>query len=139
MRNENSLFLLLLMNLLHFLVLFIGSTILFHLTFTFIYSTFSNKFSISKKNKRYPNRLNIAYFFFFSSFYCTKSIILKGPNNHRNFHLKPKKIPNGPGSQPNKWKKNPPVKPPLPPHFPTSSSSSSSSTSLNHYSVMAHF
>ena len=35
--------------LLHFLVLFIGSTILFQLTFTFIYNTFSKKFSISTK------------------------------------------------------------------------------------------
>ena len=35
--------------LLHFLVLFIGSTVLFQLTFTFIYSTFSKKFSVSTK------------------------------------------------------------------------------------------
>ena len=34
---------------LHFLVLFIGHTELFQLTFTFIYSTFSKKFSISAK------------------------------------------------------------------------------------------
>ena len=35
--------------LLYFLVLFMGSTILFQLTFTFIYSTFSKKFSVSAK------------------------------------------------------------------------------------------
>ena len=35
--------------LLHFLVLFMGPTILFQLTFSFIYSTFSNKFSVSAK------------------------------------------------------------------------------------------
>ena len=35
--------------LLYFLVLFMGSTILFQLTFTFIYSTFNKKFSISTK------------------------------------------------------------------------------------------
>ena len=34
---------------LHFLVLFIGSTVLFQLTFTFIYSTFNKKFSVSTK------------------------------------------------------------------------------------------
>ena len=34
---------------LHFLVLFIGPIVLFQLTFTFIYSTFSNKFSVSAK------------------------------------------------------------------------------------------
>ena len=34
---------------LHFLVLFIGFTVLFQLTFTFIYNIFSNKFSISAK------------------------------------------------------------------------------------------
>ena len=34
---------------LYFLVLFIGSTILFQLPFNFIYSTFSKKFSISTK------------------------------------------------------------------------------------------
>ena len=34
---------------LYFLVLFIGPTILFQLTFTFIYSIFSNKFSILAK------------------------------------------------------------------------------------------
>ena len=35
--------------LLYFLVLFMGSTILFQLTFTFIYSTFNKKFSVSTK------------------------------------------------------------------------------------------
>ena len=34
---------------LHFLVLFIGPTILFQLTFTFIYNTYSKKFSVSAK------------------------------------------------------------------------------------------
>ena len=34
---------------LHFLVLFMSSIVLFQLTFTFIYSTFSNNFSISVK------------------------------------------------------------------------------------------
>ena len=34
---------------LHFLVIFMGPTVLFQLTFTFIYSTFSKKFSISTK------------------------------------------------------------------------------------------
>ena len=32
-----------------FLLLFMGLTVLFQLTFTFIYSTFSNKFSVSAK------------------------------------------------------------------------------------------
>ena len=44
-----SLFLLLFMGPLHFLVLFMGFTILFQLTFTFIYNTFSKKFLISTK------------------------------------------------------------------------------------------
>jgi len=44
-----SLFLLLFMGLLHFLVLFMGSIVLFQLIFTFIYTTFSKKFSISEK------------------------------------------------------------------------------------------
>ena len=35
--------------LLHFLVLFISLTILFQLTFIFIYNTFNKKFSVSKK------------------------------------------------------------------------------------------
>ena len=39
-----SLFLLLFMAPLFFLILFMGFTVLFHLTFTFIYSTFSKKF-----------------------------------------------------------------------------------------------
>ena len=34
---------------LHFSVLFMGSTVLFQLTFTFIYSTFSKKISVSTK------------------------------------------------------------------------------------------
>ena len=34
---------------LHFLVLFMGATVSFHLTFTFIYSTFSKKFLVSAK------------------------------------------------------------------------------------------
>ena len=34
---------------LHFLVLFMGLTILFQLTFTFIYSTLNKKFSVSVK------------------------------------------------------------------------------------------
>ena len=34
---------------LHFFVQFMGLTVLFQLTFTFIYSTFSNKFSVSVK------------------------------------------------------------------------------------------
>ena len=34
---------------LHFLVLFIDLTLLFQLTFTFIYSRFSNKFLVSAK------------------------------------------------------------------------------------------
>ena len=33
----------------HFLILFIGHTVLFQLTFTFIHSTFDNKFSVSVK------------------------------------------------------------------------------------------
>ena len=44
-----SLFLLLFMSPVHFLVLFMGLTILFQLTFTFIYNTFSKKFLISAK------------------------------------------------------------------------------------------
>ena len=36
--------------LMYFLVVFMGYTILFQLTFTFIYSTFSNKFSVSEKS-----------------------------------------------------------------------------------------
>ena len=36
--------------LLHFLVLFMGFTLLFQLLFIFIYSTFSKKFSISVKS-----------------------------------------------------------------------------------------
>ena len=35
--------------LLHFLVPFMGLTVLFQLTFIFIYSTFSNKFLVSAK------------------------------------------------------------------------------------------
>ena len=42
--------------LLHFLVLFMDPTILFQLTFTFIYSTFA-KFFQFQQNKRIPNRL----------------------------------------------------------------------------------
>ena len=42
-----SLFLLLSMASLHFLVLFMGSTVLFQLIFTFIYNISSKKFSIS--------------------------------------------------------------------------------------------
>ena len=34
---------------LHFLILFVGFIVLFQLTFTFIYSTFSKKFSVSVK------------------------------------------------------------------------------------------
>ena len=34
---------------LHFLVLFMGLTVLFQLTFTFIYNTFSKKFSVLAK------------------------------------------------------------------------------------------
>jgi len=34
---------------LHFLVLFMSHTVLFQLTFTFIYSTFSKKFLVSAK------------------------------------------------------------------------------------------
>ena len=34
---------------LHFLILFMGPTVLFQLTFTFIYNTFSNKFLVSAK------------------------------------------------------------------------------------------
>ena len=34
---------------LHFFILFIGPTVLFQLIFTFIYSTFSKKFSVSIK------------------------------------------------------------------------------------------
>ena len=34
---------------LHFFVLFMGLIVLFQLTFTFIYSTFSKKFSVSAK------------------------------------------------------------------------------------------
>ena len=44
-----SLFLLIFMGLTTLLALFIGPTILFQLTFTFIYNTFSNKFSVSAK------------------------------------------------------------------------------------------
>ena len=42
-------FLLLFMALLHFLVLFTGSIVLFQLIFIFIYSTFSKKISVSAK------------------------------------------------------------------------------------------
>ena len=35
--------------LMHFLVLFIGLTVLFHLIFTFIYNTFNKKFLVSVK------------------------------------------------------------------------------------------
>ena len=42
-------FLVLFMGPRHFLVLFMGPTILFQLIFTFIYNTFSNKFSILAK------------------------------------------------------------------------------------------
>ena len=35
--------------LLHFLILFIGFTVLFQLTFTFIYNTLNKKFSVSAK------------------------------------------------------------------------------------------
>ena len=41
---------------LHFLVLFIDSIVLFQLTFTFIYSTFSKKFQF-QQNMRIPNKL----------------------------------------------------------------------------------
>ena len=34
---------------LHFLILFMGPTVLFQLTFTFIYSTFNKKFLVSTK------------------------------------------------------------------------------------------
>ena len=44
-----SLFLLLFMTPFYFLILFMGSTVLFQLTFTFIYNTFSKNFSISAK------------------------------------------------------------------------------------------
>ena len=44
-----SLFLLLFMISLHFLVLFMDLIILFQLTFTFIYTTFNKKFSVSAK------------------------------------------------------------------------------------------
>ena len=44
-----SLFLLLFMDLLHFLILFLDFTILFQLSFSFNYSTFNKKFSISVK------------------------------------------------------------------------------------------
>ena len=40
---------------LHFLVLFMGSIILFQLTFTFIYNTFSKKNQF-QQNKQIPNR-----------------------------------------------------------------------------------
>ena len=52
---------------LYFWVLFMSLTILFQLTITFIYSTFSKKFSISAKsfqfqqNKQIPNGLDIDY------------------------------------------------------------------------------
>ena len=39
-----------------FFVLFMGLTILFQLLFSFIYSTFINKFSI-QLNKLFPNKL----------------------------------------------------------------------------------
>jgi len=44
-----SLFLLQFMSLLHFLVLFMSLTVLFQLTFTFIYSIFNKIFSVSTK------------------------------------------------------------------------------------------
>jgi len=44
-----SLFLLLLMTPLHSLILFMGHTVLFQLTFIFIYNIFSKKFSILTK------------------------------------------------------------------------------------------
>jgi len=42
-----SLVLLLFIAPLYFLILFMSFTVLFHLTFTFIYNTFSKKFSVS--------------------------------------------------------------------------------------------
>ena len=51
-----SLFLLLFMGLTALFALFMGSTVPFQLISIFIYSTFSNNFSISP-NKRYPNIL----------------------------------------------------------------------------------
>ena len=47
--------------LLHFLVLFMDPTILFHITFTFIYSTFSKKFSISVKQVNLKQILNLIF------------------------------------------------------------------------------
>ena len=47
---------------LHFLVLFMGSTVLFQLTFTFIYNTFSNNFSISAKEVVSKHILSLNYY-----------------------------------------------------------------------------
>ena len=51
MKNENYFIIQLIFAIihdpLHFSVLFMGSTVLFQLTFTFIYNTFNNKFSLS--------------------------------------------------------------------------------------------
>ena len=48
--------------LLHFLVLFIGLVVLFQLIFTFIYSTFSKKISISIKGAYLKQTLIMAFF-----------------------------------------------------------------------------
>ena len=58
--HYSAYFLLLFMGPLDFLALFMSLIILFQLTFTFIYNTFSNNFSVSakekkKKDKFFPN------------------------------------------------------------------------------------
>ena len=68
---------------LHFLVLFMGSTVLFQLTFTFIYNTFSNNFSISAKEVVSKHTLSLNYYIslefvvFFFFFFFGKENALK--------------------------------------------------------------
>jgi len=61
--------------LLHFLVLFMGPTILFQLIFTFIYSTFSKKISIATMD---PTILfQLTFIFIYNTFSKKISIITK--------------------------------------------------------------
>ena len=68
-----SLFFLLFIRPLYFLVLFMGHTVLFQLTFTFIYSTFSKKFSVSSFNKISGSQ--IIWLAYFSPTYFTIQLI----------------------------------------------------------------
>ena len=61
---------------LHFLVLFIGHTILFQLTFTFIYNIFSKKFSILAKQVDSKQILNI-FIILIKWKYNMKNVIFK--------------------------------------------------------------